>query len=124
MTGTPPGTPPEPGYALFARSSEAIRPSADICWAVAQKAERARWAAAEAELATCRERNAAIAAQSDQYRDQRDEAIAGYIDTADRDEYQLVIREMIAHWQYAGTTREDDELIAGWAQRAGLETQA
>lgn len=68
----------------------------------------ARLVTANAELATCRERNTGIAAQSDQYRDQRYD-------------YQIVIREMIAHWQYAGTTREDDELIAGWAQRAGLE---
>lgn len=39
---------------------------------------------ARAELATCRERNAAIAAQSDRYRDERDEAraVVAEIDTA------------------------------------------
>jgi hypothetical protein len=29
--------------------------------------------------------------------------------------------EMIAHWDRAGTTREEDVLIPEWRERAGLE---
>lgn len=38
-------------------------------------------------------------------------------------ELESVIREMLAHWERIGTTREDDELIAGWAARAGIEVE-
>jgi hypothetical protein len=82
----------------------------------------ARLVTANAELATCRERNAVIAVQSDRYRDERDEAIAGFIDTADRDEYQLVIREMLDwYWQPGGVNAER---VADWRKRAGLEPQS
>jgi hypothetical protein len=66
----------------------------------------------QAELATCREHNAGIAVQLDQYRNERDEALAGYIDTAERDEYQLVIQEIAAEYP--------DLLTADWRNRAGL----
>ena len=50
---------------------------------------------------------------------ERDELIAGYVDTADRDEYQLVIREMLDwYWQPGGV---DDERRAAWRKRGGLE---
>jgi len=44
----------------------------------------------------------------------------------ERDEARKVAAEMLAHWEYIGTTRDDDRLIngdddaPGWRQRAGL----
>lgn len=53
---------------------------------------------------------------------ERDEAIAGFIDTADRDEYQLVIREMLDwYWQPGGVNAER---VADWRKRARLEPQS
>lgn len=39
----------------------------------------------------------------------------------ERDALKAIVAEMIAHWEYVGTTREDDELIVQWRERAGLE---
>jgi hypothetical protein len=42
----------------------------------------------------------------------RDEIIA---------DLRALVAEMCAHWERIGTTREEDELISQWRQRAGLE---
>lgn len=34
---------------------------------------------------------------------------------------RMVVAEMANHWERIGTTREEDELIAQWRARAGLE---
>jgi hypothetical protein len=37
-----------------------------------------------------------------------------------RDEARAVVREMCAHWERIGTTREEDDLIPQWRERAGV----
>jgi uncharacterized coiled-coil DUF342 family protein len=61
-----------------------------------------------AELATCRERNAAIAAQSDQYRNERDDARAVVCEIRDhlRDEGYLALLDLVSR---------------GWLARAGVD---
>lgn len=34
-----------------------------------------------------------------------------------------VLTEMFAHWEYIGTTRDDDALIADWRKRARMESK-
>lgn len=41
-----------------------------------------------------------------------------------RDEARSVVAEMCAHWERIGTTREEDERIPGWRERAGLEASS
>ena len=62
-----------------------------------------------------------LAAEITQLRAERAELIAGYVDTADRDEYQLVVAEITALLADPGVERPGPEAITGWRKRAGLE---
>jgi len=50
----------------------------------------------------------------------RDAAVKHAMD--ERDEARFVVAEMCNHWERIGTTREEDELIPVWRERAGLVT--
>lgn len=72
------------------------------------------WAAMIAELATCREHNAGIAVQLDQYRDERDAALSGIEQLAiERDKARDSL-DKILHGLSSGEGRPltDDEVIA------------
>jgi len=64
--------------------------------------------------------------QLNQLTRERDELIAAAIDTADRDEYQLVIREMLDwFWEDAHSIDADTKAkVDDWRKRAGLERQS